>query len=90
MTFGDRLKTLIQLKYTTRATQSGFANMARINKSQLNKLINNKRKPNAKEIEALTNALDVSYDTLLGKDYLREATLKDLEEYKEKVEKLKC
>ena len=73
MTYGERLKTLLKFKSMT---QHQFSELANINESQLSKLINNKRKPSAKEIDSTLKVLNISYDMLLGKIDVFESLLK--------------
>lgn len=64
MTYGERLKILLKFKGIT---QHQFSEISNINESQLSKLINDKRRPSAREIESTIKTLNISYDMLLGK-----------------------
>lgn len=64
MTFGDRVKKILVFK---KITQRSFAKCIGVSKSELNNMLNNRKRPNAKEIEKAIEVLNVPYDCLMGK-----------------------
>ena len=63
MTFGKRLKLILDFKEISQRT---FAKMINTSESQLSKLLNNKKKPTTKELNSIIQALKIPYDCMIG------------------------
>jgi len=64
MTFGDRVKAILIFK---KITQREFAETIGVCRDEMNKLLNNRKKPNTKELMKIIEVLNVPYDCLIGK-----------------------
>ena len=71
MTFGKRLKAILETK---EVSQREFSHMIHISESQLSKLLNDKKKPTVKEVSMIVDKLQIPYECIIGKveffDYL--------------------
>lgn len=63
MTFGRRLKLILEFADISQRT---FAHTINTSESQLSKLLNDKKKPTTKELEAIIKALGIPYDCIVG------------------------
>ena len=73
MTFGRRLKLILEFK---RISQRAFAKATNLNESQLSKLLNNKKKPTMKELDAIIKELNIPYDCMIGNVVIFDELLK--------------
>ena len=63
MTFAKRLKLILEFEDIT---QREFAKSINSSESQVSKLLNNKKKPTTKELNAIIQALNIPYDCMMG------------------------
>ena len=64
MTFGNRLKLILEFK---RISQRTFAKEVHMSESQLSKLLNDKKKPTTRELESIIDVLQIPYACMIGK-----------------------
>ena len=63
MTFGKRLKLILEFKDIS---QREFAHSINTSESQVSKLLNNKKKPTTKELDAIITSLKIPYECIIG------------------------
>ena len=63
MTFGKRLKLILDFK---NISQREFAKTINMSESQLSKLLNDKRKPTVKEVSSIVDRLNIPYECIVG------------------------
>ena len=63
MTFGKRLKLILDFK---NISQRDFAKTINMSESQLSKLLNNKKKPSTRELNDIIKVLKIPYECIIG------------------------